>query len=56
MGATLCCVAASLTAIIGDGHTLPAANQLSVSATQKSGSAWVIMARVSVIMMLPSVV
>lgn len=49
-------MAAALTAIIGDGHTRPAANQFSVSATQKSGSAWVVMACVSVIIMSPSVV
>lgn len=41
--------------IIGDGHTRPAANQLSMSATQKSGSLCVIMACVSVIITFSSV-
>lgn len=49
-------MAAFFAAMIGDGHTLPAANQLSVSATQKSGSECVAMACVSVIIMSPSVV
>lgn len=41
--------------MIGDGWTRPAANQFSVSATQKSSSLCVIMACVSVITMLPSI-
>lgn len=41
--------------IIGDGHTRPAANQLSMSVTQKSGSLCVIMACVSVIITFSSV-
>lgn len=41
--------------MIGDGHVLPAANQLSESATQKSGSECVIMACVSVITMLSAI-
>ncbi len=49
-------MAAFFTVIIGDGHTLPAANQFSVSVTQKSGAEWVMMACVSVIIMSPSVV
>lgn len=49
-------MAAFFAAMIGDGHTLPAANQFSVSATQKSGSECVAMACVSVITMSPSVI
>ena len=55
VGVRLCFEAAFWTAIIGDGHMRPAANQLSVSATQKSGSLCVIMACVSVMTMLSSV-
>lgn len=40
---------------IGDGHARPAANQLSVSATQKSESLCVMMAWVSVMITSPSV-
>ena len=36
--------------MIGDWQMRPAANQFSWSATQKSGSEWVIMAWVSVMM------
>ena len=41
--------AAVFAAIIGDGHVLPAANQFSLSGTQKSGSQCVAIACVSVI-------
>lgn len=55
VGVRLCFEAAFWTAIIGDGHMRPAANQLSVSATQKSGSLCVMMACVSVMTILSSV-
>lgn len=54
-GARLCTVAAFVTAIIGDGHVRPVANQFSISGTQKSESECVIMACLSVMMMLSSV-
>lgn len=47
--------AAFWTAIIGDGHVRPVANQLSVSVTQKSESACVIIACVSVMTISSSV-
>lgn len=47
-------VAVFFTVMIGDGHTRPAANQLSVSTTQKSGSSWVMMACVSVMITFSS--
>ena len=42
--------------MIGDGHMRPAANQFSVSATQKSVSLCVTIACVSVMTMLSSIV
>ena len=51
MGFTLCCFAAYLTAITGDGFVLPVANQFSLSVTQKSESLCVVMACVGVITM-----
>ncbi len=50
-GVRACCSAMSWTWMIGDWQMRPAANQFSWSATQKSGSEWVIMAWVSVMMM-----
>lgn len=54
-GIRLCFWAAVRTEAIGDGHIRPAANQFSVSATQKSGSLWVVIAWVSVMTVSPSI-
>lgn len=48
IGIRLCSVAAVCNALIGDGRVLPAANQFSSSATQKSESRWLAMACVCV--------
>lgn len=50
-GVFLCSWAMFTASVIGDVRTLPAANQFSVSTTQKSGSLCVAMAWVSVITM-----
>lgn len=55
-GVRLCFVAAFCIATMGDGHVRPAANQFSVSVTQKSGSECVMIACVSVMTTFSSIV
>ncbi len=55
-GCLLCTAAVACIVVIGDGHVLPAANQFSLSVTQKSESSWVIITIVSVIIASWSIV